>query len=197
MKKILIIIFVFALSLSILSVLPVHGEESVYDSVVRLHVVANSDSDADQSLKLKVRDAVLSDMSAILDGCTDRDEALKRLSSALPEIEKTAQKAVNDEGCSYPVSVSLGEEKYPRKSYEDVCFPAGTYQSLQIKIGDSDGKNWWCVLFPEMCLSGAKNAESAYVQVGLTSEQYKIITETDEPKYKIRFKILEALRGSE
>ena len=193
MKKILILVFVFALSLVVLSFLPVHGEEAVYDSVVRLHVIANSDTDADQALKLKVRDAVLSDMSVILDGCTNREEAIARLSSALPDIEKTASAAVAAEGYSYPVSVSLGEEKYPRKSYEDVCFPAGEYQSLQIKIGESEGKNWWCVLFPEMCLSGAKNAESAFVQVGLSSEQYKIITETDEPKYKIRFKILETI----
>ena len=193
MKKILILVFVFAISLSILSFLPVHGEEAVYDSVVRLHVIANSDTDADQALKLKVRDAVLSDMSAILDGCATREEAIARLSSALSDIEKTASAAVAAEGYSYPVSVSLGEDNYPRKSYADVCFPAGEYQSLQIKIGESEGKNWWCVLFPEMCLSGAKNAESAFVQVGLSSEQYKIITETDEPKYKIRFKILETI----
>jgi len=197
MKKILIIVFVFALSLYLLNFLPIHGEEAVYDSVVRLHVVANSDSDADQSLKLKVRDAVLASMSGILDGCTDRAEALSKLSSALPEIERTASDTVRAQGFDYPVTVTLGEEKYPRKSYEDVCFPAGTYQSLQVKIGESEGKNWWCVLFPEMCLSGAKNAESAFIEVGLTSEQYKIITETEEPKYKIRFKILEALKGSE
>ena len=117
MKKILIIVFVFALSLCLLNVLPVHGEEAVYDSVVRLHVVANSDSDTDQSLKLKVRDAVLTSMSGILDGCTDRSEALSKLSSALPEIEKTASDTVRAQGFDYPVTVTLGEEKYPRRSY--------------------------------------------------------------------------------
>jgi len=193
MKKILIIVFVFAVSLWVLNFLPVHGEEAVYDSVVRLHVIANSDSDADQALKLKVRDAVLGSMSGILEGCNDRDEALLRLSDALPEIEKAAEETVRAEGYDYPVSVCLGEEKYPRKSYEDVCFPAGEYQSLQVKIGGSEGKNWWCVLFPEMCLSGATRAEEAFIQVGLNSEQYKIITETDEPKYKVRFKILETI----
>ena len=195
MKKILIIVFVFALSLVALSYLPVHGEEAVYDSVVRLHVIANSDSDTDQALKLKVRDAVLCVMPSVLEGCESREAALTRISESLPEIEKAASDTVAAEGYDYPVTVTLGEEKYPRKSYEDVCFPAGEYQSLQIKIGESEGKNWWCVLFPEMCLSGAKNAESAFIQAGLTSEQYKIITETDEPKYKIRFKILEVLNG--
>jgi len=194
MKKILIIVFVFALSLVILNYLPVHGEEAVYDSVVRLHVVANSDTDADQELKLKVRDAVIVDVSTITRNCASREEALTALAEALPQIEQTARETVRAEGYDYPVSVSLGEELYPRKSYEDVCFPAGEYQSLQIKIGESEGKNWWCVLFPEMCMSGAKGAEEAFVQVGLTSDQYKIITETDEPKYKIRFKILETAK---
>lgn len=196
MKKILIIVFVFALSLVILNYLPVHGEEAVYDSVVRLHVVANSDSAADQSLKLKVRDAVIVDVSTITKNCADKSEAVSALSDALPEIKKTAEATVRAEGYDYPVTVSLGEEEYPRKSYEDVCFPAGTYQSLQIKIGESEGQNWWCVLFPEMCMSGATRAEEAFIQVGLSSEQYKIITETEEPKYKVRFKILETFRNA-
>jgi len=196
MKKILIIVFVFALSLVILNYLPVHGEEAVYDSVVRLHVVANSDSAADQSLKLKVRDAVIVDVSTITKNCADKSEAVSALADALPEIKKTAEATVRAEGYDYPVTVSLGEEEYPRKSYEDVCFPAGTYQSLQIKIGESEGQNWWCVLFPEMCMSGATRAEEAFIQVGLSSEQYKIITETEEPKYKVRFKILETFRNA-
>ena len=196
MKKILILVFVFALSLVVLSFLPVHGEEAVYDSVVRLHVIANSDTDADQELKLKVRDAILVDVSTITRNCTSRAEAIEALNAALPEIEETAEETVRGEGYSYSVSVSLGEEKYPRKSYEDVCFPAGEYASLQVKIGESEGQNWWCVLFPELCMSGAKGAESAFIQAGLSSEQYKIITETDEPKYRIRFKILEAVESA-
>lgn len=193
MKKILILISVFALSLVILNFLPVHGEEAVYDSVVRLHVLANSDTDADQALKLKVRDTVIAEMSGILTGCKNKNEALDRLDSALPKLEAAAVARVREEGYSYPVSVSLGREKYPRKSYENVCFPAGEYDSLQVKIGDAEGRNWWCVLFPELCLSGATKAESAFIEVGLTSDQYKIITETEKPKYKIRFKILETI----
>ena len=195
MKKILILILVFASCLICLSYLPVHGEEQIYDSVVRLHVIANSDSDADQELKLKVRDAVLAEMSSLVGDCCDRESALTVLGSSLEHISSVAQKTVYENGYDYPVSVSLGEEKYPTKNYEAACFPAGTYSSLQIKIGDADGKNWWCVLFPTLCLSSAKSAEEAFIEVGLSSEQYKIITETDDPKYKLRFKILESFES--
>lgn len=193
MKKVLILILVFAATLAVLNCLPVHGEEAVYDSVIRLHVVANSDSDADQALKLKVRDAVLAEMPEFLGDSTDRTVALENLSNNLERVRAIAQKVVSDEGCDYTVSVALGDEKYPTKSYDSVCFPAGVYKSLQIKIGNADGKNWWCVLFPQLCLSGAKKAESAFIEVGLTSDQYKVITETENTKYKIRFKVLEAL----
>ncbi len=195
MKKILILILVFAACISLLSYLPVHGEEQIYDSVVRLHVIANSDSDTDQALKLKVRDAVLAEMPSLLEDCNDKGAALSAIDGSLDKIQAVAEKAVRENGYNYPVSVYLGEEEYPTKSYEAACFPAGEYSSLQIKIGDADGKNWWCVLFPTLCLSSAKGAEQAFIEVGLSSEQYKIITETDDPKYKLRFKILESIEG--
>ncbi len=195
MKKILILILVCAACIALLSYLPVHGEEQIYDSVVRLHVIANSDSDADQALKLKVRDAILVEMSSLLESCNDKESALETLDASLDKIRTVAERTVRENGYDYPVSVYLGEEQYPTKNYESACFPAGEYSSLQIKIGDADGKNWWCVLFPTLCLSSAKNAEQAFIEVGLSSEQYKIITETDDPKYKLRFKILESLEG--
>ncbi len=193
MKKILILAAVVVLALIILNYLPVHGEAEIYESVVRLHVIANSDSEADQALKLTVRDALLEVMPTVLDGATDRDSALIKLEASLDELQSVAETTVRDAGYDYPVTVTLGEESYPQKSYESVCFPAGRYESLQVKIGDADGQNWWCVLFPQLCLSGAKNAEAAFVEVGLTPEQYKIITETEDTKYKLRFKLLEVI----
>ncbi len=193
MRKILILAAVFALSLAMLSYLPVHGEAEIYDSVVRLHVIANSDSEADQALKLKVRDAILEVMPEVLDGASDRENALIKLGAALDEIREVAEGTVRDEGYGYEVEVTLGEEKYPKKNYESVCFPAGRYESLQVKIGNAGGKNWWCVLFPQLCLSSATHAENAFVEVGLTPEQYKIITETDDTRYKLRFKFLEVI----
>ena len=193
MKQILILVVVFALCVVLMNFLPVHGEEAVYENVVRLHVIANSDDESDQALKLKVRDALLEKMPEILGSSSNRADALECISENLDLIRETAEKTVAESGFEYPVSVSLGRENYPTKSYEEVCFPAGVYESLQIKIGDADGKNWWCVLFPRLCLAPAskKNAEEALVQVGLTSEQYRIITETEDTKYKLRFKFLE------
>lgn len=193
MKKILTLVFVFALCLVALNFLPVHGEEAIYNSVIRLHVIAASDSDSDQALKLKVRDAVLSGLSTLSEGCSSKFEAEEKLASQLDEIRAVALETLAAEGCDCQVSVSLGKEKYPKKSYDGVCFPAGEYTSLRIVIGEGEGKNWWCVLFPQLCLAGAKNAEAAFVEVGLTPEQYRVITETDEPKYKLRFKIIDII----
>lgn len=193
MKKILTLVFVFALCLVALNFLPVHGEEAIYNSVIRLHVIAASDSDSDQALKLKVRDAVLSGLSTLSEGCSSKSEAEEKLASQLDEIRAVALETLAAEDCDCQVSVSLGKEKYPKKSYDGVCFPAGEYTSLRIVIGEGEGKNWWCVLFPQLCLAGAKNAEAAFVEVGLTPEQYRVITETDEPKYKLRFKIIDII----
>ena len=179
----------------LLSVLPIHGESKIYDSVVRLHVIANSDSDEDQALKLKVRDGVLAVASELVAECKTRDEAAVALRGGLDAIEDTAQAVVASEGYEYDVSVKLCEEEYPTKNYESVCFPSGSYMSLQVKIGDAVGQNWWCVLFPNLCLSAAtkSKAEDAFIQAGLTPEQYKIITDSDGVKYKLRFKFLEII----
>ena len=179
----------------LLSVLPIHGESKIYDSVVRLHVIANSDSEEDQALKLKVRDGVLMVASALVEGCMTRDAAAEALRGGLEAIEDTARAVIAAEGYEYSVSVKLCEEEYPTKNYESVCFPSGSYMSLQVKIGDAEGQNWWCVLFPNLCLSAAtkREAEDAFVQAGLTPEQYKIITDTEGVKYKLRFKFLEII----
>ena len=106
---------------------------------------------------------------------------------------------VLEHGYDYEVSVLLGEEEYPTRSYENCCFPSGTYVSLRICIGNAEGQNWWCVLFPPLCLSAAsakseQSNEQAFISVGLTGEQYRVITETDNVKYRIRFKVLEAVQ---
>lgn len=193
MKKLLIVLLVFIMSLVAVNYLPVHGEEAIYDSVVRLHVIANSDSDEDQALKLLVRDAILAEMETLLKDCKTREEAETVLSKNIDLLHDTAVDTLIGNGCNMPVTVALKSENYPRKNYENICFPAGRYRSLQIRIGEAEGKNWWCVLFPQLCLSGAKRAERAFIEVGLTSDQYRIITETEDTKYRVRFKILETI----
>ena len=182
----------------VIGLLPVSGEDKIYDEVVRLHVLANSDSEEDQALKLKVRDGVVEKVGELLEGVSDKEEALEVLSreEAQREIEDVAARIIADEGYAYSVKVSLGEEEYPRKNYEALCFPSGTYTSLRVQIGEAEGQNWWCVLFPQLCLGVAtKSNEEAFVEVGFTPEQYKIVTDTDDPEYEIKFKILEIIEG--
>lgn len=181
-----------------LSYLPIHGEAEVYDTVLRLHVLANSDTEEDQALKLQVRDAVLEVTAPLLEDVTDRDGAEAVIRAHVAEIQAAAEAEVTKNGSDQAVTVMLDTEDYPTRSYESCAFPAGEYLSLRVCLGEAEGQNWWCVLFPPLCLStatGKNNAEDAFIQVGLTKEQYGIITETEDTKYKIRFKILETVKG--
>lgn len=191
MRKILTVILTVCSIFILLGFLPVHSEAEIYDNVLRLHVIANSDSDADQALKLKVRDALLDGSSDLFIGCNDRNGAARVVDKNRALLEEIARNTVIDQGYDYPITIELGEEEYPTRSYGEVCFPAGNYLSLRVIIGEGAGENWWCVLFPPMCLSAASVNRTDTVPLGLTGEQYKLITETDDPRYTVRFKILE------
>jgi stage II sporulation protein R len=159
-------------------------------------VVANSDTDADQELKLRVRDAVIGVVTPAVEGCRSQSEAVAAIGGVMDDIDEAARRVIADEGDDYAVKVTVGEEYYPTKTYESCAFPEGTYESLRVLIGDAEGQNWWCCLFPPLCLSAAgadeqESNEDAFISVGLTGEQYKVITETDNPQYRVRFKILE------
>ncbi len=197
-KRFYVAIAVLLVLLMALSFLPVHGEEAIYDTVVRLHVLANSDTPEDQALKLEVRDAVLAVTTPLVEDATTREEAVAVLQDHLEDLEEAARTVIWAAGREDAVSVTLGEEEYPTRTYETCCFPAGTYLSLRICIGEAAGQNWWCVLFPPLCLSAATasgNKEDAFLQVGLSKDQYGIITDTQKTKYKVRFKLLEMIEG--
>ena len=199
MKHLAILAAAVILTATVLSALPVHGEEAIYDSVIRLHVLAQSDSAEDQADKLAVRDAILPVAAQELDGCESRDSAAARLGEILPTLEQVAQQTLLRRGTDASVTVTLDREEYPTRAYEGFCFPAGEYLSLRVMIGEAKGQNWWCVLFPSLCLSvanggSAEQIEEAFVAVGLTPEQYRVITESDEnTPYRLRFKVLELL----
>ena len=190
-KSVLILLSALLLLIALLSILPIHSESLIYDEVLRLHVIANSDSDADQELKLLVRDAILEETQKILKNVKSREEAEKIISEHSALLENIALETVRKNRSDYSVTLELGREKYPTKNYESCAFPSGEYLSLRIKIGEASGQNWWCVLFPPLCLSAATDKD-AFTSVGITDSQYQIITETDNPKYKIRFKLLES-----
>ena len=195
-KRFCVAIVILLVVMMAVSFLPVHGEQEVYDTVVRLHVLANSDGEEDQALKLTVRDAVLEAAAPYLEGCTTQEEAIRSLTLHLSDLETVAAETITTEGYAYPVTVLLGEEDYPTRTYESSAFPAGSYASLRVCIGEAEGQNWWCCLFPPLCLTAASaksDNEDAFIQVGLTKDQYGIITETEKTKYKVRFKILEVV----
>ena len=177
--------------------LPVNGEIGLYESVARLHVLANSDSEEDQALKLKVRDSILDQMEDSMKNCTTVEDAKKSLEESKDEILNTAKNCINSLGYDYDVVVELGEEQYPTRVYENVSLPAGAYYSVRVKIGEGEGKNWWCVLFPPLCVSSAiADNSDELASVGLTPNEVNIITNSDESEYEIKFKFLEFLKKS-
>ena len=177
-------------------VLPVAGEEALYDDVLRFHVLANSDSEEDQTLKLAVRDRVLAVYGDALAECTDKDAAASLIEELRLEIGQTALDCVRENGYDYGVSVTLTREDYPRRSYEDVTLPSGEYLSLRIVIGEGAGQNWWCVLFPPMCIGNALGGEVSReesVPVFLSNAEYKLIS--GGGRYALRFRALELLES--
>ncbi len=155
---------------------------SIAGSLVRLHVLAVSDAPEEQELKLRVRDAVLSLLAPKLAGVQSADEAGEVLTDSLPLIQAAAQEAAEGR----PVRVSLGEERYPTRDYADFSLPAGRYRSLRVVLGEGQGHNWWCVVFPPVCLAAA---EKEAMQPVMNPDDYALITR--EEGWEIRFRIVE------
>ena len=198
-KRVLILSICAAFLLMGVGLLPVHGEAEIYDSVVRLHVLANSDSEEDQALKLQVRDAILQITVPLMEECLTQEDALVRLETERERLCAAAERVIHEAGREDTVAIQIGTEEYPTRTYDSVCFPAGTYASVRVCIGDAAGQNWWCCLFPPLCLGAATvssdHAEDACVSVGFTPMQYKLITESDAPVYRVRFKLLEWIKS--
>lgn len=126
-------------------------QEQIADEILRLHVIANSDTDEDQALKLKVKDQIVSYLKEVLKDADNLETAKEIVGGKLGDLEQIADNVIREEGYMYPVTASLGEQEFPVKMYGDLVFPAGVYQAVQVKIGEHQGKNWWCVLFPSLC----------------------------------------------
>lgn len=167
-----------------------HTQSELADKVVRLHVLANSDSEEDQALKLRVRDAVLAQASETLQGVTGRVEACRRLTVLLPELEKTAQEVIAANGYAYGVRVELAETAFPTRTYDGFALPAGEYLALRVLIGEATGQNWWCVVFPPLCTAAASDVPTVALDAGLTDQEVALITEADEG-YVLKFKAVE------
>ena len=168
--------------------------DNLSSKVLRLHILANSDSEVDQALKIKVRDKIIESSGNFLDGATDKISAQNLTAKNLENIKKIAQTEVEKQGFSYPVQVEVTEMYFPTRKYDSTTFPAGRYDALRVLIGEGAGKNWWCVIFPQMCLGSAKN--SATTDTLLSGSEKDIISGGE--KYEVRFKVVEwfyALKG--
>lgn len=170
---------------SVLSAVTVSAEQaSLADKLVRLHVIANSDSEEDQSLKLRVRDAVLDAASGL------REEDLP---ASLDLLAEAAEREVRMAGYDYPVSAKLGRESYGTRDYGTFSLPAGVYRSLRIEIGAADGRNWWCVLFPPLCFASCEEFEDAALGAGLEEEDVELMRGRGQD-VQIRFRFLELIQ---
>ena len=171
-------------------VLALRTQDELADKVVRLHVLANSDSEEDQALKLKVRDVVLERATAILEQSADRREAESRLRGELLELERIAAEEIAAEGYNYPVTVELENTDFPTKEYDGFTLPAGEYLALRVIIGEGQGQNWWCVVFPPLCTAAPADVPASALAAGFSEEEVNLITEENQG-YVLKFKAVE------
>lgn len=166
-------------------------QEDLAGKLIRLHVLANSDSQADQAVKLQVRDAVLEAAEAQLEDCATVEAAEEQLRELLPELEAMASSALAENGFDYPVQAALTWEDYPTREYDTFTLPAGRYLSLRVRLGEGAGQNWWCVVFPPLCLgSVSETTEETAALGGLSQEEVALMTGETEG-YVVKFKAIE------
>lgn len=162
--------------------------DQIRGNTLRLHVIANSDSKADQELKLKVRDRILEEEGSLLGDAGNRDDAILLANTQLDEIEAIAKGCLEENGCYMPVQVQITQQWFNTRTYGELTLPAGQYEALQIRIGEAKGQNWWCVLFPPFCLSAARGK----VDVEQAFQEAAKVVESN-PQYEMRFALLEWL----
>ncbi len=166
--------------------------EELYDDVLRVHILANSDSAADQSLKLAVRDRVLSECSRRYDGCTTKDDALSVTRESLRDFEAAAADEIRRQGFCYPVHAELKKMHFDTRYYDDFTMPAGEYDALRLTIGEGQGHNWWCVMYPSLCVGAASGEE---MQERLDNGEYRVVTADKlDPRFKL-VEVFETVRG--
>ncbi|MCR4563044.1 MAG: stage II sporulation protein R [Clostridiales bacterium] len=182
----LLIAFIFSSYMSLSSFMA--SGEIIRNNVLRLHIKANSDSDEDQSLKLKVRDEILKESPEIFSGVKNLKDAVKNCENAKKKIQKTTEKVIRENGYDYSVKTEIGRSFFPVKTYEnEVTLPAGDYTALKITIGEGKGHNWWCVMFPPLCLPAAEGEKTLS---DVLDENEESLVKSN-PKYEFRFKIAE------
>ncbi len=175
----------------LIAALPTEAEGKIYEDTLRLHILANSDSEEDQELKYRVRDFILTEYGNRLKNAGSIEGAKTNVTGLIGEICASATEKISEWGYSYPVRATVSEEWYDTREYEDFTLPAGRYCSLRIIIGEGEGKNWWCVMYPPLCMDMA--CEDAPADDGIIDYTREEIALIKSGKYNVKFKILEDL----
>lgn len=200
MKKLKIIItltflfsiFIFTCAYSYVSAI----SNNLYNSIFRLHVIANSDSEEDQNLKYIVRDNLINYMNDNCNKLSSKDEVIQYAKDNIDKLKQIAENTIKENGFNYPVQVEIGNLEFPTKNYGDISFPAGFYDALRVKIGEGSGKNWWCVMFPPLCFVDTTtgilpDSSKEELKENLSNENYMIVSESDASSIAFKFKIVE------
>ena len=172
--------------------------EGISDKIIRLHVLANSDSEADQALKLKVKDEVVRKFGNTFASAKNKVDAEKLIEENYDNIREVALEVIEEEGYDYDVRVYLTDCMFPTKVYKDLTFPAGMYEALRIDIGTAEGKNWWCVMYPPLCFvdqtySVVPDDSKKQLEDLLTTREYESLYSDQSTKITYRFKIVEVI----
>ncbi len=188
----LLLVYTFICAQSYVSAVSTNLSSAVF----RLHVLANSDSDEDQSLKIKVRDGLLNYMNGICANCSTKEEAISLATAHESDFQQIAEKIINDNGYNYPVKININNFYFPTKNYGDISLPAGFYDALRVEIGEAKGRNWWCVMFPSLCFidvsSGIVDSKAKEnLEENLDDESYNLISSQDNNEVKFKFKLIE------
>ena len=171
--------------------------KGITDTVFRLHILANSDSEEDQELKLKVRDRVLEETADLFADKSSAAESAAAAEKNLDSIRRTAEKVIRENGYDYSVSCEVTEMKFNRREYDSLTMPAGEYSALRITIGDAEGKNWWCVMFPPLCIPAVTDIDEALAEYDgvFTAEELDMLQNPEN--YECRFYFLELIQKTE
>lgn len=193
MRKMLKFLFVCILIAGLIWGCSVFNDRSMLrENLIRLHVIADSDSQEDQRLKLEVRDAILQQIESVMQKMPDMESAKQYLQNNLENLQSISNAVLEAAGASEKATVTLTQENYPTRHYETFTLPAGVYESLRITIGEGEGKNWWCVVFPRFCINAtADDMQDTAVSAGFSDELAGALT--GQPKYRIRFFALDCL----
>lgn len=211
LKKYFVLLILLVLVIAFIKDLPASAsasQKSIASKIIRFHVLANSDSDKDQNLKLKVKDSVLSYTANILGNSKSIDESRKLLKENDSKIKEIASNMIKAQGYNYSVKTELSTENFPVKSYGNITLPQGEYEAYRIIIGSGSGKNWWCVMFPPLCFVDATKGEvekqktSSEMKAVLNDDEYTLVdnepnnsNEFDRSKVVFRSKILDFIQG--